>query len=61
MPEARGPAKWASRWMDEKRFTPPNIEVRPRARVEHGAGATLEVASSGGTGTGVAEYPSLKP
>ena len=44
LPEARGPAKWAIA-LDEKRFTPrrtsSNIEVRPRARAEHGAGATL--------------------
>ena len=30
--------------LDERRFTPPNIEARPSASAEHGAGATLEVA-----------------
>ena len=29
--------------LDEQRFTPPNIEARPSASGEHGAGATLEV------------------
>ena len=34
--------------LDEQRFTPPNIEARGRAQGEHGAGATLEVASEVG-------------